>query len=60
MFNSLACVLLQDVLECFSHGPEDKSEIKGGLWTDKPFSSSFMLGSVGMAGDCFKVEHSTT
>lgn len=59
MFNSLACDLLQEVLECFSHGPEDKFEIKAGLWTDKPSSSSFVLSDMGMIGDRFKVEHST-
>lgn len=55
MLSSLACVLLQDVLESLSHSPEDKSEIKEALQTDRPASSSCVLSSMGMLGARFKV-----
>lgn len=57
MFSSLACVLLHDVLESLSHSPEDKSEIKEALQTDRPAPTSFVLSSMGMLGAGFKVMH---
>jgi len=57
MFSSLACVLLQDVLESVTCSPEDKSEIKEALQTERPASSSLVLRSMGILGACFKVMH---
>lgn len=57
MFSSLACVLLHDVLESLRHSPEDKSEIKEALQTDRPAPTSFVLSSMGMWGAGFKVMH---
>lgn len=57
MFSSLSCVLLQDVFESLSHSPEDQSEIKEALQTDRLTSSPFVLSRMGTIGACFKVMH---